>query len=73
MEKYNVSYATMCRWAKKMKLHDMGKLIINIPDDILAKLDEKVKELSLPSRNFVITQLTLKYLNLPNLFDEAKE
>jgi len=63
----------MCRWAKKMKLHDMGKLIINIPDDILAKLDEKVKELSLPSRNFVITQLTLKYLNLPNLFDEAKE
>ena len=51
----------------------MGKLIINIPDDILAKLDEKVKELRLPSRNFVITQLTLKYLNLPNIFDEAKE
>ena len=51
----------------------MGKLIINVPDDLLEKLDGKVQELRLPSRNALIVQVLLKYLGLPNLFDEAKE
>jgi len=61
----------MLNWANRLRL--TGKLIINIPDDILAKLDEKVKELRLPTRNALIVQVLLKYLRLPNLFDEAKE
>lgn len=50
----------------------MGKLIINVPDDLLEKLDGKVKELRL-TRNALVLQVLLKYLGLPNLFDEATE
>jgi len=49
----------------------MGKLIINVDNEILAKLDEKILELRIPSRSFVINQLILKYLGFPNIFDEA--
>ena len=60
----------MMNWANKLRL--TGKLIINVPDDLLEKLDDKVKELRL-TRNALIVQVLLKYLRLPNLFDEAKE
>ena len=51
----------------------MGKLIITVPDDLLEKLDDKVAELRLPSRNLLVTQVLLKYLGLPSILDEVKE
>jgi len=50
----------------------MGKLIIKVPDDLVEELDHKVKELRLPSRNALLIQVILKFLEHPNVFDAKK-
>jgi metal-responsive CopG/Arc/MetJ family transcriptional regulator len=50
----------------------MGKLILNIPDDLIEELDLKVKELRLPSRTSLLIQIILKFLEHPNVFDGKK-
>jgi len=48
------------------------RVILNLPEDLVDKLDAEWNRLGMPSRNSYIEQVIRKQLALPNVFEEQE-